>query len=373
MDLYLPSLPQLADSLDTTASLAQLTMTACLIGLGFGQLLFGPLSDRFGRRVPLIIGVAAFTIFSLASAFAPTIWLLLLFRFLQGLGGAAGVVIAAAAVRDLYSGRDLARMFSLIVMVSGTAPIVAPLIGGWLTLVTDWRGIFLVLSGAGAALLALAVFGVSESLPVERRSRGGLLTTVSGFRLVVKDRVFVTMLFAVAATTGGFVSYLTMSSFVFQDEYGLTPVGFSLVFALNSVAFATGAHVNGRLTRRFATLRLLRFEIAGAALACAGLLASALSGAPIVVVAACITITLLFYGGMVPNMTALALEKQSEHAGSASAVLGGTQFIVGPLVGPIVSTIAVSAVTLGATMVAGLVLAFVIVALLLPVTASRQR
>jgi DHA1 family bicyclomycin/chloramphenicol resistance-like MFS transporter len=169
LDLYLPSLPELATDLGTSTSSAQLTITACLLGLAVGQLIAGPLSDQFGRRRPLLIGLVCYLLTSLACAFAPTIELLLVLRLLQGLSGAAGLVIARAIARDLYEGRALLIFFSRLILVSGLAPVVAPLLGGQLARVTDWRGIFVVLAGFGLVLLLAGLVGVPESLPGCRR------------------------------------------------------------------------------------------------------------------------------------------------------------------------------------------------------------
>ncbi len=366
MDMYLPALPELAADLETNETLAQLTMVACMLGLGIGQFVFGPLSDRWGRRVPIVIGVAVFTVFSMLCAFAPNIWTLLLFRFVQGIGGSAGQVVARACVRDMYEGRAMVRMFSLLMLVSGAAPILAPIVGGGLTLVTDWRGIFFTLAGLGALLVCVALFGVRETLPPERRSSGGLGEIFGSFGVVVRDRVFVTMAIVLGFSSAAFFAYLTMSSFVFQQEFALSPTGFSIVFAVNSVAIIAGAQVNGLLARRFLPVRLLRVALIGSFVVTAALLISALLSAPFLVIGGLLTVVLFFQGWIMPNTTALALEHHGTHAGSASALLGTIQFLVGPVVGPMVSLIAVTSLTLGATMVSGIGCALLALLLLLP-------
>src|SRR5918997_1673879 len=191
LDLYLPALPSLAAELEASTSAAQLTLTSCLVGLAVGQLIAGPLSDRFGRRPPLIIGLVAYALASLLCAFAWTVSVLIVFRLVQGLAGAAGLVIARAVARDLYEGRRLAIFFSRLVLISGLAPVIATVLGGQLSLVMGWRGIFGVLAGIGVVLVLAGLFGLSESLPPERRHTGGLGETVRGFGVLVRDRFFV--------------------------------------------------------------------------------------------------------------------------------------------------------------------------------------
>ena len=366
LDLYLPALPNLGDDLQTNESMAQLTMAACMLGLGLGQFVFGPMSDRYGRKIPIIVGVSMFTLFSVLCAFAPNIGVLLLFRFLQGVGGSAGQSVARACVRDMYDGSLLVRMFSLLMLVSGAAPILAPVIGGALTLVMDWRGTFLVLAGIGATLTLVAVLGLRETLPAERRSPGGFGHVIGSFGLVVRDRIFLVMMLALSFTTASFTSYLTMSSFVFQQEFALTPVGFSLLFAINSVAIITGAQVNGLLSRRFSSTRLLTVALSCSAVATVSLMITAMIGSPLAVVAVLLTCVMFFQGWVMPNSTAIALQRHGRHAGSASALLGAVQFTVGPTVGPLVSLIAVSAQTLSTTMAIGVVGALLVVLLFLP-------
>lgn len=354
MDLYMPQLPQLATSLGTSDALAQATMSVCMIGLGIGQLVAGPLSDRFGRRRPLLIGVALFALFSLACAFAPTIEVLLAARLLQGLAGSAGIVISFAVARDLYAGAELSRMLSLLALVTASAPIIAPLVGGQLALVMDWRGIFVILAGIGVALFVLAATAFRETLPPAGRHGGRMLATTFGHvGEVVHDRVFVTLLVASAAGGVAFFTYLSQSSFVLQNEYGLSPQLFSLAFAVNAIANMLGAQSSRFVVRRWGTLCVYLIGQAGIAVASVVFVAVALTGQPVIAVVAALAGYLFFAGIATPNGTSLALGRHAARAGTASALLGTLQFTVGPLIGPLAAIGGANAASMAITMAAG--------------------
>src|SRR5579885_3323186 len=191
IDMYLPSLPALSRDLNASASAAQLTLSACLLGLAFGQVIAGPLSDTLGRRRPLLIGLIAYTVASLLCVVAPSVYILIALRLVQGMAGAAGIVIARAIVRDMFSGVDVARFFSILMLVSGIAPIAAPLVGGLLLRFTSWRGVFVVLAVLVTLMLLAVITGLRETLPVERRQSGKLHYTLATFRRLLLDRLFV--------------------------------------------------------------------------------------------------------------------------------------------------------------------------------------
>lgn len=334
MDLYLPQLPQLAGSLGTSDALAQATMSVCMVGLGVGQLVAGPLSDRFGRRRPLLVGVALFAILSLVCALAPTIQVLLVARLLQGLAGSAGLVITMAVARDMYSGVELSRMLSLLALVSASTPIIAPVIGGALALVLDWRGIFGVLAGIGAALFILALTSLRETLPPGLRHGGGLRRTAADFRALSRDGLFLVIVVAAAAGGAAFFGYLSMSSFVLQDEFGLSPQQFSLFFALNALANLAGAQLSRVLVRRLGPARLYLIGQVATVAAALLLLAGVLLGWGVAGVLTALACFLFASGVGGPNGTALALNGHGMRAGTAAAVLGTVTFTVGPIVGP---------------------------------------
>ncbi|WP_314147392.1 multidrug effflux MFS transporter [uncultured Leifsonia sp.] len=349
MDLYLPQLPQLASSLGTSDALAQATMAVCMAGLGVGQLVAGPLSDRFGRRRPLLVGVALFTLFSLACVLAPTIQVLLIARLLQGLAGSAGLVITMAVARDMYSGADLSRMLSLLALVSASAPILAPVAGGALALVLDWRGIFAVLTGVGAALFVLAFTGLRETLPPPARHRGGMRTLGAHLRSLARDPLFVLVMIAAAAGGAAFFAYLSMSSFVLQDQFGLSPQAFSLFFAVNALANLLGAQLSRVLVRRLGPARMYLTGQLASCLAAALLLASVLLGWGLPGILCALPLFLFASGVGGPNGTTLALGAHAARAGTAAALLGTVTFTVGPIVGPLAALGGASALAMAVT------------------------
>lgn len=350
MDLYMPVLPQLAQNIGTSDALAQATMSVCMIGLGIGQLITGPLSDRFGRKRPLVIGVMLFTLFSALCAIAPSIELLLVARLLQGLAGSAGVVISMAIARDLFEGVALSRMLSLLVLVSAAAPIIAPIIGGQLARFMDWRGIFFVLTGIGAALVFVALFGVRETLFEGRHTGSAIGGTASHLAAVLRDPLFVSLMLASALGGAAFFSYLSMSSFVLQGEFNLTPQMFSIVFAANALAHLGGSQLSRVLVLRIGVVRMYLTGLVLGALMALVLLATTWAGAPAPVFIALLALYLGAGGLGGPNGSTIALTGHAQRAGTASAMLGVSMFVVGAVAAPVVSAVAgTSALTLAAS------------------------
>jgi MFS transporter, DHA1 family, multidrug resistance protein len=336
IDMYLPALPRLATDLSTGATQAQLTLTACLIGLAFGQVVAGPLSDSLGRRRPLLVGMGLFAIASLLCMTAPSIEVLLVLRLVQGAAGAAGIVIARAVVRDLYDGVAAAKFFSLLMLINGLAPILAPILGGQLLRIMPWPGIFAVLGVIGVLLLVASLFGLRETLPSERRAAGGLRATFATFHELLTDRSFVGYALVLGLAFGALFAYISGSTFVLQNRYGLSAQTFSLIFGVNSLGLVAMSQVSGRLAGRVALGRLLT---AGLAIIAAGgllLLAAVLTGAGLAVVLPALFLVVAGQGLILPNATALALSGRPAHvAGSASAMLGLTQFVIGGLTAPL--------------------------------------
>ena len=258
IDMYLPGLPSLGATLDAPAWAVQLTLTACLAGLALGQVVAGPLSDRFGRRTPLLVGVAAYAAASLLCALAPTILALVVLRFVQGIAGAAGIVIARAIVRDMHSGVAAARFFSLLMLVNGLAPILAPVIGGQVLRVTTWRGVFVLLAGIGVVLVAAAAAGLRETLAPEDRHPGGVAETIRTFGRLLGDRVFLGHALACGLAFGAMFAYISGSPFVLQDIYGASPQVFSVLFAANALGIVGASQANRALLRRFEPRAILR-------------------------------------------------------------------------------------------------------------------
>ena len=335
LDLYLPALPELADDLASTPSAAQLTITACLVGLALGQLVAGPLSDRFGRRRPLLVGLVAYLLASLACAFAPSVTVLVVLRLVQGLAGAAGLVVARAVARDLYEGRRLVLFFSRLTLISGLAPVVAPVLGGQLSRVMSWRGIFVVLAGFGALLLVAGLLQ-RETLPAERRSSGGLTTTLRGFRVLLGDRFFVGAALAAGLAGASMFAYISGSTFVLQRIHGMSAQGFSLVFGLNSVGIMAMSQLGARLSRRRPPVQVLALGLGLNLLGAAALASTVLLDLGLAFLVPSLFVMVSALGLVFPTATALAMSDYPEQAGTASSLLGLGQFVFGAVVAPLV-------------------------------------
>ena len=357
LDVYLPSLPQLGSDLGASESLTQFTMSACMIGLALGQLLWGPISDRYGRRVPLILAISGFAGTSVLCAFAPTIEVLIGIRVVQGLCGAAGMVIARAIVHDLFSGADATAAYSTLAAVMGAAPVLAPLIGGAVATVSDWRGVFAALAVIGGLLLAVAVIGVPETLSAEDRTTGGIGNDFRGIASALRNRSFLLAAATLGIASVALFSYLQMSPFVLQQQFGLSTQGFAIVFAVNAVGIMAAANLNRRLARRVPGATVVRWSLAIATAAAAAVLLSGMLGSALPWLLVPLFITISTQGVNNPSLTAIALGRVSHHAGSASAVLGTLSMTLGALVPPLVSLVGVSATVLGAAMLAAFALA----------------
>ena len=336
MDLYLPALPALTVELGAATSVAQLTVTACLIGLAAGQLIAGPLSDRFGRRSILLVGIVAYILTSALCAISPTIELLIAARFVQGLAGGVGIVIAQAAGRDIYTGGALIRFYGRLTVVGGFAAIVGPLLGGILNTVTDWRGLFVFLAAIGAVILIVTLLVFRETLPVEHRTRGGFAHTLHDFRTLLSDRVFLGAVLNQGFLYAALFAYLSGATFVLQDIYGLSPLGYALAFGLNSAGFMTFGYLAGRAAERWSIGGTLMVGILVAGFGAAGLLVSGLAAMPLWVVI--VSLFLLASGVAIssPPATTLALVDYPQIAGTASSLLGMVRFGFGGIAAPLV-------------------------------------
>jgi DHA1 family bicyclomycin/chloramphenicol resistance-like MFS transporter len=338
LDMYVPGLPAMAADLHTTASATQLTLTACLIGLALGQLYVGPLSDTRGRRRPLLVGMTLYTAASALCALAPSIWVLIPMRLVQGAAGGAGMVIATAAVRDRgESSTATARLFATLMVVNGIAPIAAPVIGGQLLHWTTWRGVFLVLAGIGAALLLTSVFLFGESLPAARRRHGGgSRALMPVYRRLLRDRVFVGCLLGNGLALGAMFGYISGSPFVLQDIHGLTAQQYSLVFAANGTGIVLGSQASRLLVGRFSAHTLMLAGLIGVTAGGVGVLLSTLTGAGLPVLLPLLFVNVACLGLVLPNAGALGLAKHGDTAGAAASLLGPTPYVLGALASPLV-------------------------------------
>ncbi|MEZ0449164.1 multidrug effflux MFS transporter [Cellulomonas sp. ICMP 17802] len=336
MDLYLPALPALTAELGAATSTAQLTVTACLIGLALGQLIAGPMSDRFGRRPVLLVGVVAYVVTSLLCAASPTVESLVLARLVQGLAGGVGIVVAQAAGRDVYSGPTLLRFYGRLTVVGGLAAVVGPLVGGLLTAVTSWRGLFVVLAAVGTLLLLTTLALFPETLPVRRRTRGGFTQTSRDYRALLSDRVYVGAVLSQGLTYAALFAYLAGATFVLQGIYGMSPQGYALAFGLNSAGFMVFGHLGGRSAATWGPNRTLLTGTTIAAVGASGLLLAGLSPMPVGVVVVSLLVLASGAAFTSPPATTLALASYPQMAGTASSLLGMVRFGLGGIAAPLV-------------------------------------
>ncbi|MEK4292659.1 multidrug effflux MFS transporter [Paenibacillus sp. FSL R5-0914] len=336
IDMYLPALPTLVADFGTTAALVQLSLTFFLLGLASGQLVAGPLSDVYGRRGPLLIGMFIYAVSSVLCAFSPSIGLLIGLRFIQGLAGSVGVVVSRAAVRDLYSGSELTKFFSLLMIVNGLGPILAPVIGGQLLRVTTWQGIFLVLFAAGIIFCLTILLRLPETLPKERRSKSGLKGTLLTFRVLLGNRKFMGYALSQGFVTASMFAYISGSSFVLQNIFAVTPQVYSLIFAVNGIGIIITGQIAGRLAGKVSETKLL---LSGLLLCTMGgilLLLTVLVGGGLIPILICLFAVVSSVGIVGATSFSLAMQDQGETAGSASALIGLIPLLLGSCVAPLV-------------------------------------
>lgn len=340
MDMYLPALPAVTQSLGAPAATVQLTLTACLAGMALGQLVVGPMSDKWGRRRPLLIGMVVYVAATAICALAPTVELLIGFRLLQGLAGAAGIVIARAVVRDLYDGVEMARFFSTLMLISGVAPIIAPLIGGQVLRITDWRGIFVVLTGVGIVLTLVVAKWLHETLPRHKRHSGGVGQALRTMRGLLSDRVFAGYTLTGGLAFAALFAYISASPFVVQEIYGASPQTFSLLFGVNSIGLIAVGQINGKLlVGRVSLDKALGFGLSMIVLAAVALLlmtSGVFGKVGLFPIAAGLFVLMSAMGLALPNTNALALMRTPHAAGSASALIGTSSFLIGAVASPLV-------------------------------------
>ncbi|WP_454115451.1 multidrug effflux MFS transporter [Microbacterium lacticum] len=355
IDLYLPAFPVLQQDFQTTAAAIQLTLTGTMIGFALGQLIVGPLSDKVGRRRPLLAVTALHVIASIGAALAPDLTLLAIARVLMGMGAAAGGVVAMAIVRDLFGGRRLVVMLSRLALVSGVAPVIAPLIGSALLAVMPWRGIFVVLAVYGAVMLVSAIALVPETLPKARRGANGGATVLQRYRSVFSDRVFIGVLIIGGMTFSGLFSYLSSSSFLFQEGYGFDAQQYGMLFAVNSLGVVLGVQTASRLAARFGPQWVLAFSTATLVLASAAIIVFDQLGLGLWPTMAALFVFMTACGFTFPCVQVLALDRHGKAAGTAASIIGACNFGVAGLISPIVGWIArdagITATTMASVMV----------------------
>lgn len=369
LDLYLPGFPAIAEQLGTDTSSVQLTFSAALLGLGAGQLLWGPVSDRYGRRVPLMWGMGVFVVASLLIPLSPSLPVMVGLRLVQALGGSGGIVIARAVVRDTYSGVELARAMSAIVTVFAVAPVVAPVLGSAILLVASWQWMFVALAAFGLLCL-LGAYRMPETLPPQRRSGHDVAGALRAYGRILADGRFRLAAAVAALGSVALFAYISSSPSVFIDGYGVGETAFAFLFAGLALAFMLGAQVNMRLLRRVTTLPLLRGSVAVQVVASAGVVAVAVLGLAFPVIVLPLAVVMTSVAGVNSNALALALDPFPDSAASAAALAGGLQQFVGGLAAAVLAALTLApALGMGATMLAASSLSLA----LLGVAAVRAR
>lgn len=335
-DMYLPSLPLLAEDLQSSTSVAQLTLTASLLGMALGQLFLGPFSDQKGRRMPLVISLIIYCISSILCAVAPSVWILIVFRFIQGVSGAGGMVISRAIVRDMYTGIELTKFFALLMLINGAAPIIAPVIGGQILQFTSWRGVFIVLGVLGFLMVTAAFFAVQETLSEENRIQGGIKNTLLTLKDLLTNKAFMGFVFTQAFVNAAMFSYISGSPFVIQNIFGASPQMFSIIFAINGIGIIIASQTTGRLAGKVKEGTLLKIGLGNALFGGILLVTMLALDIGLVGVLPALFLIVSSVGIVGTTVFSLAMESQGHNAGSAAALLGLMPFVLGSIVAPLV-------------------------------------
>ncbi|MFJ3404406.1 multidrug effflux MFS transporter [Promicromonospora sp. NPDC090134] len=367
VDMYLPALPQVALDLNSTEALAQLTVSCMLIGGGVGQLVIGPLSDRFGRRTPLLIGLALHVVISLLCVVVTSMPLLIVLRLAQGFFNAAAGVASVAVVRDRFVGAEAARILSRLMLVIGVAPMFAPTLGTFVLAHGTWRWVFAVLAVMGAVLALVVLRLMPETHPPVKRLTGGLRTVAGGYGRLLKDKHFLALAVIPGLGFGVLMSYVVGSPIIFQQEFGLSEGQFALLFAVNGVGLVLSAQVNAALVRKVAPVRLLRFGVVAQAVLVVVLLVVVLTGAGGLIGLLVALWCVLAFQGLVPaNASAMALSRHGEIAGTAAAMIGAIQSLVAGTVSSLGGFLGGDATAMALVMLAAVTLAIGVLAIATP-------
>lgn len=336
IDLYLPAFPALKADLLISDAQVQITLSATTLGFALGQLLIGPLSDRLGRKLPLLAMSSLHVLASVLVAISPNVEFLTGMRALQGIGAAGGAVVAMAMARDLFDGRRLVVMLSRLALINGMAPIVAPLVGSWMVSFVSWRGVFWVLALYGTTIVALVWLLIVETRPPSERTTGGFSVMLTAYKRVLNDRMFVGAWLTAAAAFAGLFAYVSTSSVLLQEVFGLSPRGFGAVFAICSVGVFVGVQVGSRLSPRIGPARVLALGTAGMVLAASALLiVNAASDSYIPLIPTMFAFTLSF-GSCAPNAQVLGLQHHRKDSGVAASLMGALNMTAAAMVGPII-------------------------------------
>lgn len=363
IDLYLPALPSITRDLASTSSAVQFTLTGTLIGLAVGQLVVGPMSDSFGRRKPLMAGIAVHIVASLLCMVAPSVGVLGLTRALQGFGAAAAMVVAIAIVRDLFEGRAAATALSRLVLVMGVAPIVAPTLGGLVLVHGSWRTIFAGLAVVGVLLMLVAMFLLKETLPVERRRPPEFVPVLRTYASLLTDLRFVVLVLVAGLGMSALFAYISGSSFVLQNGYGLDEQQFGFVFGIGAIALIGASQLNVLALARYSPQQIVTVALVAMIASGAAMIATTTTEfGGVVGFMVPVLFVLASAGFVMPNSPALALSRHGEAAGTAAALLGAAQFGIGALIAPLVGALGNDGPAMAIAMTGGATVAFLLLA-----------
>ncbi|KOF09795.1 MFS transporter [Planococcus glaciei] len=354
IDMYLPSFPGIAGDLNASASLVQLSLTTCLIGLAVGQIVVGPISDAQGRRKPLLIAISLFVLSSILCALAPSIEMLVVARFLQGFTASAGVVLSRAVVRDVFSGKELTKFYSLLMVINSVAPLAAPLAGGAILALpfANWQTIFYFLAFLGILIVATIGLKLPETLPEDKRIPSSIGESIRTMLGLLKDRSYTGYTLIAGFVHGGSFAYVAGTPFVYQGIYGVSPQVFSILFGINGIAIILGSYLIGRFGGIVPEKRMLQIAVTVAGVATFVLLLATIVQGPLATIVIPIFIYMITIGMILTSSFTLAMREQGHRAGSASAVIGMLPLLVGAAVSPLVGIDETTAVPMGAILFA---------------------
>ncbi|EHY5254448.1 multidrug effflux MFS transporter [Campylobacter upsaliensis] len=338
-DMYLPALSQVKQSFETSEFLTQLSLASFFVAFALGQLIYGPLSDVFGRKIPALVGIFLFMLSSLFCVIIDNIYVFIILRFFEALGGCAGVVIARAIINDLFELKEAASIFALMMVFSALAPMLSPSFGGFLIEYFSWHSIFATLFGLGILLFLLIFFALKESAPHLKRQKFSHKETLKSYRFVLKDKPFILYVSCASLVLAAMFAYITGSSFVFINFFGLSERDFGLLFGLNALGFVIFANINAKMVRKIDSEKILFYALIIMLISTLILFVNSLIEPNFWLFELSIFTSIALLGFIAPNTTTLAMARFKDHSGTASAVLGTSQFALAGVISFIVSAV----------------------------------
>ncbi|MGP3641629.1 multidrug effflux MFS transporter [Lentilactobacillus hilgardii] len=336
IDLYLPALPEMTRDLQTHASLIQLSLSACLLGLAIGQLISGPLSDKYGRKGPLIVGFLSFGMVSFLIASSHSVYLLIGLRFIQGLAGASGQVLSRAIASDLFSGPLLTKFYSMLSAVNGIFPVISPIIGGYIIKYVEWQGVFILLALIGFIVSIAIWMGIKETLPFASRISGSPINSIIEMFSLLKNTKFVKLVIASGLVYGGLFSYISASSFVFQNYFHMNVANFGFLYAMNGIGIAIGSAIPGLLATRISESQQIRFVLGSTFMTALALISSWFLLNNLLTVTILVLLMVFQFGMLFTLTTSVIMNLSLKNSGGISALLGLSQNAIGGIMSPIV-------------------------------------